>query len=102
MPAFRRLGTRHDRPGMTSPTVAPLTPSDSSMPRRFFVRLVFLAPLACGGDPVAPPEASYTIAIHGGSPQQGPAGSILEQPLQVTVSNVANQPVQGVVVRFRE
>jgi hypothetical protein len=72
------------------------------MPRRFFVRLVFLAPLACGGDPVAPPEASYTIAIHGGSPQQGPAGSILEQPLQVTVSNVANQPVQGVVVRFRE
>jgi hypothetical protein len=56
---------------------------------------------ACGSDPVVPPEASYTIAIHGGSDQQGPAGSILDEPLQVTVVNVANEPVQGVVVRFR-
>ena len=50
---------------------------------------------------MSPPEASYSIAIHGGAVQQGPAGSILEQPLQVTVTDVANQPVQGVVVRFR-
>ena len=72
------------------------------MPRRPLVRLVVLSvALACGGDPASPPEASYTIAIHGGSDQQGPAGSILEQPLQVTVSDVASQPVQGVVVRFR-
>ena len=56
---------------------------------------------ACGSDPVAPPEASYTIAIHGGGDQQGPAGSILDEPLQVTVTDVANEPVQGVVVRFR-
>ena len=57
--------------------------------------------LGCGSDPIAPPEASYTIAIHGGSDQQGPAGSVLDEPLQVTVSNVENEPVQGVVVRFR-
>jgi hypothetical protein len=74
----------------------------SLMPRRHLAGLVLLSTtFACGGDPVSPPEASYTIAIHGGSAQQGPAGSILEQPLQVTVSNVAGQPVQGVVVRFR-
>jgi hypothetical protein len=57
--------------------------------------------LACGGDPASPPEASYTIAIRAGSVQEGPAGSILAQPLQVTVADVASQPVQGVVVRFR-
>ena len=72
------------------------------MPRRFLVRLVLLSvALACSGDPASPPEASYTIAIRGGSAQQGRAGSILELPLQVTVTDVANQPVRGVVVRFR-
>ena len=70
--------------------------------RRFLPRALTLAAvLGCGSDPVAPPEASYTIAIHGGADQQGPAGSILDEPLQVTVTNVENQPVQGVVVRFR-
>ena len=64
--------------------------------------LVLLAAAsACGRDPVAPPEASYTISIHGGSDQQGPAGSVLNEPLQVTVVDVANQPVRGVIVRFR-
>ena len=63
--------------------------------------LALAASLACGSDPVAPPEASYTIAIHGGADQQGPAGSVLDDPLQVTVTDVSNQPVQGVVVRFR-
>ena len=63
--------------------------------------LLLSAALGCGSDPVAPPEASYTISIHGGADQQGPAGSILDEPLQVTVVDVANQPVQGVVVRFR-
>ena len=63
--------------------------------------LVLSLVLGCGSDPVAPPEASYTIAIHGGGDQQGPAGSILDEPLQVTVTNVENEPVQGVVVRFR-
>ena len=70
--------------------------------RRVLSCVVALATiLGCGSDPVAPPEASYTIAIHGGGDQQGPAGSILDEPLQVTVVDVANQPVQGVVVRFR-
>ncbi len=63
--------------------------------------IALAAVAACGSDPVAPPEASYTISVHGGSDQQGPAGSILDEPLQVTVVDVANQPVQGVVVRFR-
>ena len=72
------------------------------MPRRFLAGLVLLsAALACGGDPVRPPEASYSLSIHAGSAQQGPAGSIVAQPLQVTVTDVAKQPVQGVVVRFR-
>ena len=70
--------------------------------RRVLPCVIVLATLlGCGSDPVAPPEASYTIAIHGGGDQQGPAGSILDEPLQVTVVDVANQPVQGVVVRFR-
>ncbi len=63
--------------------------------------LLFSVALGCGSDPVAPPEASYTISIRGGADQQGPAGSILAEPLQVTVVDVANRPVQGVVVRFR-
>jgi hypothetical protein len=72
------------------------------MPRRFIARLLLLsAAIGCGGDPVRPPEASYSLSIHAGSAQQGPAGSILAQPLQVTVTDVANQPVQGVIVRFR-
>ena len=72
------------------------------MTRQLIGRTILLTALiACGGDPISPPEASYTIAIHGGSDQQGPAGSILDQPLQVTVTDVANQPVQGVLVRFR-
>ena len=69
--------------------------------RRFLSCVLALAVAGCGSDPAAPPEASYTIAIHGGGDQQGPAGSILDEPLQVTVSNVENDPVQGVVVRFR-
>ncbi len=63
--------------------------------------IVLFGTAACGSDPVSPPEASYTIAIHGGADQQGPAGSLLDKPLQVTVTDVANQPVQGVIVRFR-
>ena len=62
--------------------------------------LVLGGAIACE-DPASPPEASYTIAIHGGSEQQGPVGSTLNDPLQVTVTNVENEPVQGVVVRFR-
>ena len=72
------------------------------MSRQFVAWLLLITiTTACGSDPVSPPEASYTISIHGGSDQQGPAGSILDQPLQVTVTDVANQPVQGVIVRFR-
>ena len=55
---------------------------------------------ACSGDPNEPPEASYSISIVAGSSQQGPAGSVLPQPLQVVVRNSANEPVQGVVVGF--
>src|SRR5687767_5306151 len=102
-----RAGHRSARQAMPRVSSRPL-PHDTSplsrftMPRRSSVRLLlFVVPLACGGDPASPPEASYTIAIHAGSVQQGPAGSILAQPLQVTVADVANQPVQGVVVRFR-
>ena len=72
------------------------------MRRRSTIGLIAISTLAgCSGDPVAPPEASYTISVRSGSAQQGPAGSVLLQPLQVTVVDVANQPVRGVVVRFR-
>ncbi len=69
--------------------------------RSFAPVLLIAAAVACSSDPASPPEASYTISIHGGADQQGPAGSIAQQPLQVTVANVTNQPVQGVVVSFR-
>ncbi len=101
MAAISRFGTHHDPSGIITPVPQGLS-SQSAMLRRFFARLLPLSfAAACGGDPASPPEASYSIAIHGGSAQQGPAGSILEQPLQVTVTDVANQPVQGVIVRFR-
>jgi hypothetical protein len=72
------------------------------MRRGSTIGLIVVSTLAgCSGDPVAPPEATYTISVRSGSAQQGPAGSLLLQPLQVTVVDVANQPVRGVVVRFR-
>jgi hypothetical protein len=78
------------------------THSALSMLRRSRASILLIAAtVACSGDPASPPEASYTIAIHGGADQQGPAGSIAQQPLQVTVADVSNDPVQGVVVRFR-
>jgi hypothetical protein len=61
---------------------------------------VVLLVAACSGDPNEPPEATYSISILAGDGQQGPAGSVLAQPLRVTVTNSANEPVQGVVVGF--
>ena len=51
-----------------------------------------------GSGPVPP---VYSLTIRGGDDQQAAAGAKLEEPLQVTVANPADEPVRGVVVRFR-
>jgi hypothetical protein len=58
---------------------------------------------ACGGDggPTGTQNRATAVAIQGGDLQRGAAGSLLGEPLQVTVKNAANAPVQGAVVRFR-
>lgn len=54
-----------------------------------------------GKDPVGSKAPVYGLTIRGGDEQQGPAGSILSEELQVTVADPADEPVRGVVVRFR-
>lgn len=54
-----------------------------------------------GNDPVRPAQPVYSLTIRGGDEQQGPAGSFLDEELQVTVTDPTENPVRGVVVRFR-
>lgn len=64
--------------------------------------VVVLAGSGCSKkDTVGPPPPVYSLTIRGGDGQQAPAGATLDQPLQVTVANPADEPVRGVVVRFR-
>jgi hypothetical protein len=64
--------------------------------------MLALSLAGCSGDgPTAPPSASYTISIHAGDAQSGPAGSVLDEPLQITVRDAANAPVRNQPVRFR-
>jgi hypothetical protein len=43
----------------------------------------------------------YTVTIRGGDGQTGATGSLLAEPLQVTVQDATTSPVAGVPVRFR-
>ena len=53
-----------------------------------------------GGEP-AEPAVIYTLSVRAGDAQTGPAGSLLEEPLQVAVRDPDNTPAKGVAVRFR-
>jgi hypothetical protein len=56
---------------------------------------------ACRGNEPSEPAVLYTLSIRSGDAQSGPAGSLLEEPLQVTVVDPDNTPAKGVAVRFR-
>jgi hypothetical protein len=56
----------------------------------------------CGGPGESTgPRTIYTLSVRSGDGQTGPAGSLLDEPLQVTVRDPANTPAKGVQVRFR-
>ena len=72
--------------------------------RAYSAGLILLVPVLAGcpkNDPTPPKLPVYSLTIRGGDDQQGPAGSLLDQDLQVTVADPADEPVRGVVVRFR-
>ena len=69
--------------------------------RRIAVGILALFSAACSDDSNGPPTETVAIAIQGGDNQDGAAGSILALPLQVKVTDPANDPVAGVAVIFR-
>lgn len=69
--------------------------------RRLALALSVLLVAACKGDSTNPDPSTVAIAIQGGDNQNGAAGSLLALPLQVKVTDAANDPAQGVAVIFR-
>jgi uncharacterized protein (TIGR03437 family) len=70
--------------------------------RRLAFALVLPFTFACSDDdPTNGGGGPASIAIQGGDQQDGAAGSILALPLEVKVTDAANDPVAGVVVIFR-
>jgi uncharacterized protein (TIGR03437 family) len=69
--------------------------------RRLAVALLALFVAACSDDPNAVDDETVAIAIQGGDNQDGAAGSILALPLQVKITDPANDPAAGVAVIFR-
>ena len=66
------------------------------------VRSCTVACLACAHDSVlAPPEAAYTLSVAGGDQQRGAAGSVLPQPLSVSVRDASGSPVKDAHVVFQ-
>jgi hypothetical protein len=70
--------------------------------RRALTFAVVLLPFVggCQKDVFLPPESTYHLAIKSGDVQSAPAGSILPQPLVVTVLDADGDPVKGVRVAF--
>ena len=69
---------------------------------RILAALMGMVTLAAGcKDSAGPAPPVYDVVLRSGDDQQGPAGSELGDPLQVTVTSPANDPVRGVTVRFR-
>jgi hypothetical protein len=69
--------------------------------RRFAFAFAVAALAACSSDSPGPSGDVASVAIQGGDDQSGAAGSILALPLQVKVTDPANDPVSGVTVVFR-
>jgi len=87
-------------PRQSPPSVA-LGPTATVVSRALAAVLVASAVAACSDGPTAVPAASYALSIHAGDAQTGPAGSVLDEALQVTVRDAANAPVRNQPVRFR-
>jgi hypothetical protein len=71
------------------------------MARRLALALAAAALAACSDDPNGVGTDVVAIAIQGGDDQDGAAGSILALPLQVKITDPANDPAAGVTVIFR-
>ena len=71
--------------------------------RAYWVLLAapLITAFSCPKDPIKPPPPVYSLTIRGGDEQQGPAGSLLDEELQVTVTDPSEDPVRGIVIRFR-
>jgi hypothetical protein len=52
-------------------------------------------------EPDGEPAVTYTVRLHTGDQQAGPAGSVLDEPLGVTVATPTGEPARAVTVRFR-
>ncbi|HSJ65423.1 MAG TPA: IPT/TIG domain-containing protein [Gemmatimonadaceae bacterium] len=69
--------------------------------RRLAVAVLALLVTACSNDSNGVDNEVVSIAIQGGDNQDGAAGSILALPIQVKITDPANDPVRGVAVIFR-
>ena len=71
--------------------------------RRLAIALILPILAACSDDdgPTNGGNEVVAVAIQGGDNQDGAAGSILALPLQVKVTDAANNPVSGAAVVFR-
>jgi hypothetical protein len=65
------------------------------MARRLALALAAAALAACSDDPNRVDNETVAIAIQGGDDQDGAAGSILALPLQVKITDPANDPAAG-------
>lgn len=101
---MRRSGNRTEECGVDATTWGYAGRIRSAVVLGSSLALLALPALACGGEggaePAGPSEEPAAMAKSAGDGQEGPPGTLLPAPLEVTVRGDSGDPVAGVDVRF--